>query len=128
MRLAALVMGVFALAGATADSASLTEEQQHLLDRHLSGRVSEAPVSCIHAARVASPRDLIVVSDRILLFRVTTSLIYRNDLQQECPHMALSPYIPNIASHGSSICRGDIVTTDRGSCVLGDFVPYRTAR
>lgn len=128
MRGRALLLAVALLLGtgtALADSEGRADERQHIVDRELIGKAAGEAQDCISAR---SYRRLIVASDSTLLFRVSNSLVYRNDLQQSCSGMADSPFEPAIASHGSRICRGDIATVERGvqeSCALGVFVPYR---
>ena len=116
------------LTAMSGDAPILSESQQRRMDRLLAGKAVEQPEMCIHAARALARDGLIVISDRVLLFRVSTNMIYRNDTQQQCDHMERSPFQPIISHDGSSICRGDTVTTDRGSCALGDFIPYRRVR
>ena len=116
----------FAAASPPAATA-LTERQQRVIDRHLTGLVAGEPEMCVNASRLGSSGQTIIVSDRVLLFRVSSSLVYRNNMQQECPGMERSPYEPNIHNRGSSICRGDTVTSEEGSCNLGDFVPFHRA-
>jgi hypothetical protein len=128
LRIGALVSLAATLTAMSGDVPVLTESQQRRMDRLLEGKTVEQPEMCIHAARALARDGLIVISDRVLLFRVSTNIIYRNDTQQLCDHMARSPFQPIISHDGSSICRGDTVTTDRGSCALGDFVPYRRVR
>ncbi len=117
---------LFATGTASADNEGRTTERQRIFDREMAGKTAGEPEDCISAR---SYRRLIVASDSTLLFRVSSNLVYRNDLQQSCPGMADSPFEPAIDSRGSRVCRGDIATVERGpqaSCALGVFVPYRS--
>ena len=117
---------LLATSTASADSEGRAAERQRIVDRELAGKTAGEPEDCISAR---SYRRLIVASDSTLLFRVSSTLVYRNDLQQSCPGMADSPFEPAIDSRGSRVCRGDIATVERGpqsSCALGVFVPYRS--
>lgn len=118
---------LFGTGTASADGEGRAAERQQMVDRELAGKTAGEAEDCISAR---SYRRLIVASDSTLLFRVSSTLVYRNDLQQSCPGMADSPFEPAIDSRGSRICRGDIPTVERGtqaSCALGVFVPYRAA-
>lgn len=125
--LAALLPLLIGAASPAEDAAEATATETRLLDRYLGGKVAQAPESCITTRHLVRP---VVASDRTLLFRVSGSLVYRNDLQQSCPGMRASPALPIIETRGATVCRGTIVTVPRGSnpsCQLGDFVAYRTA-
>lgn len=118
---------LLATGSASADDDRRAAERQRMIDRELAGKTAGAAENCISARQ---PYRLIVESDDALLFRVSSRLVYRNQLQQSCPAMAISPFVPAIGSRGSQICRGDIATVERGpgaSCALGVFVPYRAA-
>lgn len=139
-RAAALVLTAalpFALAACAASSVranadALTPEQMALMERHLGGKVAGAAVSCIPGHNAANS---IRVSDNVLLYRVSGNLVYKNELNGGCPGLARDTDIMVSRQYGSGPCRGDIIhLVDRtsgiggASCVLGDFVPYRTPR
>ena len=130
MRVAAFLLApalLLATGTASADDDSRAAERQRIVDRELVGKSAGAAENCISARQ---PYRVIVESDSALLFRVSSRLVYRNQLQQSCPGMAISPFAPAIDSRGSQICRGDIATIERGpqsSCALGEFVPYLSA-
>ena len=74
--------------------------------------------------------QMTVIDDNTVLFRETSSRIWRNELQGVCSGLA-SGHTLVLRSSGGSLCRGEIgeVTDLRtgvtyGSCTLGDFVPY----
>jgi hypothetical protein len=87
-----------------------------------------APVPCIS---LATPMSSSLYGGTIL-YRNSGRLTYRNDTRGIC---GSRDDILVTRSWGSQLCRGDVVrTVDRlsgfhtGSCVLGDFVPYRRAK
>lgn len=139
-RIAALAVALAASAllsscAQTAQSAradELTPDQLALLDRNLGGKVAGEPVSCISSV---PSTQTIRVSDSILLYRVSGRLVYRNDLRSSCIGLARDNDVIVSVVHNSGPCRGDILRlVDRtsgisgGSCVLGEFTPYRTPR
>ena len=74
-----------------------------------------------------------IVSDDILLYRVSGRLVYKNDLRSSCNGLGRDNDIIVTRTTGTGPCRGDIITlVDRtsgiggGSCSLGEFTPYRT--
>ncbi len=98
------------------------------LDQKLAGLVPGEPVSCIQTSRVQSSD---VVGERVLLYRVSRNLIYRNDPAGGCPGLddgtALVTRTPS-----TQLCRGEIATVadltagiTTGSCVFSEWVPYR---
>lgn len=140
LRVAALALTAalpFALAACAASSVranadALTPEQMALMEHHLGGKVAGAAVSCIPGHNAANS---IRVSDNVLLYRVSGNLVYKNELRGGCPGLARDTDIIVSRQYGSGPCRGDIIhLVDRtsgiggASCVLGDFVPYRTPR
>lgn len=109
--------------------AKLTEKQTATLEKELAGKVPGEKVSCISQV----PRtDLKVISNDVLLYRVSSRLVYKNELLGTCSGLTRGDTLIT-KSFGSQLCRGDIARTadltigiPTGSCALGDFVPYRT--
>lgn len=108
--------------------APLTEKQAKLADRYLKGKVAGKPISCIGYRPDGST---IGISDDILLYRISSSLVYQNQLRTSCYGLADDRNILIIRSFGNGRCSGDFITlVDRysgissGSCTLGEFVPY----
>ena len=100
---------------------------QDKLAKELAGLVPQPAQACLPQYR---SQDMIVVDDNTLLFRDGRNLVYRNNVQGGC-HIGAGDTLVT-RSITSSLCRGDIaqVTDLRnhmvvGSCVLGDFIPYR---
>ena len=99
------------------------------LQRALNGAVPAGPrVACLPSSRTDGQ---INVSDNIILFRYGGTY-YRNDPPGGCNGLGRGNNALVTRSIGASLCRGDIATvadlstgTTVGSCVLGDFVPYR---
>lgn len=130
---ATLALGSCASSGNQANADALTPEQLALLNENLGGKEAGEPVSCLPAG--ANSLQTIRVSDNILLYRQSGRVVYRNDLRGGCPGLSRDDDVMVFRTFGGQTCRGDIFTlVDRtsgirgGSCVLGDFIPYRTPR
>jgi hypothetical protein len=107
----------------------LTEKQSKLLDKSLAGKTPGKPVDCIQLDR---SNDLVRVSDTILLYRQSSNLVYKNELNWSCHGLASQNDILVTETWGSNLCRGDIVRLvdpvsglQGAACPLGDFIPYR---
>ena len=137
MILSAVLTAGLGLAGCTASSPDgaplpLTEKQSIVLEKQLTGKVAGEPTSCISHSPQA---NIIRVSDDLLLYRVSGRLVYQNRLRTPCPGLARDDDIMVSRQFGSQQCRGDhFQLVDRvggipgPTCVLGDFVPYRTPK
>ena len=128
--LVAPVIASCAPGGATeTGAAALSPKQLERLDKQLAGKVPGEPIRCLPNYRTS---ETIRISDDILLYRSSSSLIYRNNLRGACPGLARDSDIMVVRQFGSSTCEGDFFhLVDRSSgirgptCVLGEFVPYR---
>ena len=112
--------------------APLTDKQSALLTKELNGKVASAPVNCISDYNAS---NIIRVSDNILLYRVSSRLVYRNNLRSTCSGLARDNDIIVSEQFGGQKCRGDIIRlVDRtsgisgGFCSLGQFTPYRAEK
>ncbi len=128
---ALIVPAILATSCAPVDSTPkpLTEKQSTVLAKQLDGKVAGEPINCISDFNAT---QLIRVSDDILLYRVSGSLVYENKLRYSCPGLARDDDIIVSEQFGSQKCRGDLIRlVDRVSgiqgpaCSLGEFVPYR---
>ena len=106
----------------------LTDKQTAKLDKALAGKVPGETKNCINRE---PQTNLTVISNNVLLYRVSSKLVYKNELIGSCNGLTRGDTII-VRSFGSQMCRGDIATTANlmvgitsGSCALGDFVPYR---
>lgn len=107
----------------------LTPKQEAALDKALAGKVAGEKMSCVNRE---PQTNLTVISNNVLLYRVSKKLVYKNELIGSCNGLTRDDIIIT-QSWGSQMCRGDLTrTADRmsgmlsGACALGDFVPYRT--
>jgi hypothetical protein len=125
------MLALLALAGCAGsyEPKPLTTKQMAALDKALDGKVPGEKVSCINSQPQTSLR---VISDSVLLYRVSSKLVYRNDLLGSCTGLSRGDTLV-VRTFGSQYCRGDIahavdltVGTLSGGCALGDFTPYRT--
>ena len=101
---------------------------QDRLARELAGLIPGPSQACLPSYRT---QDMVPIDDNTLLFRDGPNLVYRNDLNGGCT-MPGNGYTLVTRSTSSGLCRGDIAQivdlrnhVTVGSCVLGDFVPYR---
>jgi hypothetical protein len=134
-----LSLPLLALLGACAASASvsgggeqgpMSAESSAAADRALAGRVAGAPENCIPATQVTSTR---VLADDLILYEGRGRTDWLNRTRGSC---GLKPYLSiRRQGIGGSICAGEIINVfdarngmDRGSCGLGEFVPYEKAR
>lgn len=134
MMIATGLIALAMLAGCAASEAQnapapLTDKQAKLLAKEIGGRTPGEPVSCI--SNIVQ-RNIIRVSDDMLLYRVSGRLVYQNKLRAPCPGLARDDDVIISEQFGSQQCRGDLLRlVDRVGgipgpvCVLGDFVPYR---
>jgi hypothetical protein len=107
----------------------LTEKQTQALEKALDGKVAGEKLSCISQYRQT---NLQVISDEVLLYKVSSRLVYKNELFGRCSGLARGDTLITQSFTGQ-LCRGDIARvanltsgTLSGSCALGDFIPYRT--
>lgn len=109
----------------------LTEKQTAELDKALIGKVAGDKVSCINRQQQT---NLTVISNNVLLYKVSSKLVYKNELIGSCNGLTRGDILI-VRSFGSQLCRGDMTSTaDRmsgmlsGACALGDFTPYRAPK
>ena len=107
----------------------LTEKQSIVLAKELDGKTAGEPLRCISDF---NGTNLIRVSDDMLLYRVSSRLVYQNKLRGTCSGLSRDSDIIVSEQFGGQKCKGDILRlVDRtsgiqgGFCSLGDFVPYR---
>lgn len=100
------------------------------VDKALAGKVAGKPVSCLSPHDAASSS----VHNGTIIFRRNSKMLWKNDMN-ECRVLREDDILVTNLYGSGRICRGDITQiTDRtglfgkGSCVFGDFVPYRVGR
>jgi len=124
---ALIASSTIAVAGKDSDSARAAEK----LGKALAGRTAGQPVSCIGNMRGS---DMTIVDDHTILFKEGGTL-YVQKPRGGCYGIGNGNYTLVTRLHGSNrLCSGQIgEIVDRvsgygfGSCVFGDFVPYRKA-
>ncbi len=131
MRAISLILIGSAIASCTtappppARSAEARAELQTLL----AGKVAGQPMACLPHYRAD---NMIVIDDNTIAFR-DGKTVYRNDLRSGCARLGNTFYtLVTRRVGGSGLCSGDLAEvvdfssgTTVGTCVLGDFVPYR---
>lgn len=109
----------------------LSAKEQKELAGALEGKVAGEPVSCVSAI---GGRNLQAIGDSMLVYRVSSDLVYVNRLDGVCHGLSWGDTLV-MRLYGTQYCRGDIAHvvnlpsgTLTGTCALGDFIPYRTAK
>lgn len=134
MRNIILAVGLATLAACTQGppvEQKLGVREAERLDKLLAGKVPGEPVRCISSFNAS---QLQVLGDNVLVYRVSKKLLYRNNLEGGCNGLAQGDTLVMNRVIASQYCRGDIARVvdlrnniTRGSCSLGDFIPYRPA-
>jgi hypothetical protein len=119
---------LLAACAGTYEPEPLTAKQEVKLDKALAGLTPGEPVSCISRF---PQTNLVVISNNVLLYKVSKKLVYRNDLLGSCNGLTRGDTLIT-QSQGSQLCRGDLarsadlrVGIPTGACAIGDFTPYR---
>lgn len=131
-----LLASALLLFGCAGDRISPTPVTQGPLsaqaERILAGKVAGEPVSCLPQYNAD---DSVRLSNGGIVYRVSSDLAYVQDFGGQCAGVLRDVTYLQRDSTRSSLCAGDPVQvinrihgTFEGSCVLSDFVPYRTAR
>jgi hypothetical protein len=71
--------------------------------------------------------------EKTLVFRVSSRLVYRNDVRSgSCPRIGNSRALITTSYGSGQLCNGDRASSadlvagfETGFCILGDFTPYR---
>lgn len=130
MRAISLILIGSAVVGCTtAPPPARSAEARAELQALLAGKVAGQPMACLPSYRADR---MVVIDDNTIAFR-DGQTVYRNDLRSGCAHLGSSFYtMVTRRVGGSGLCSGDLVEvvdlssgTTVGTCVLGDFVPYR---
>jgi hypothetical protein len=98
-------------------------------DAELAGLVAGRPQSCLSNLR---SNNIVAEREGILLFR-DGATVYANHTGGGCSGLANNNFTLVTDNFGGSLCRGTLArvvdltanATIRGTCVLGDFTPYR---
>ena len=104
---------------------------QKIMDQWLAGKQPGEARNCIPQSQI---RATYYVGGETILYKISSKLVYRNDPPGGCPglnsNLALETRTPT-----GMLCEGDIAQVrdysqgfSSGSCALGKFTPYRTAR
>jgi hypothetical protein len=100
---------------ACAYSPAVAQDDDKVLDR--------TPQDCISTNRISYTK---VVDDRTILFYMISQTVYRNDLRQVCPGLALRDRF-SYSTRNGRLCDVDAVTVPYSGravpCTLGEFYP-----
>ncbi len=119
--------GFLVLAAVTGIAAANPRDEANIA-RMLAGKTAEAPRDCLTPYEANSSS----VHDGLVLFRVNSKLVYRNDMRG-CGSLLREDDILQTNLYGTArLCRGDIAQVidrashfPKGACAFGEFVPYR---
>jgi len=106
-------------------------QNQREYDRLLSGKVAQAPISCLPHYRSG---DMRTIDEYTILFRDGSYRTYVAHMEGGCNGVGSGHYALVTRQFGSAdLCRGDIAQVvdpvnhiQVGSCVWGGFTPYVT--
>lgn len=113
--------------GAAAPTAREKREAREMarLDKALAGYTAGASQSCVDPRALKNAEAF---GEKTLTFR-QGKIVWRNDTKGGCDALGDDRLVTE--QFGSRMCAGDTARTvdisgdETGSCVLGDFVPYR---
>jgi hypothetical protein len=108
-------------------------QSQEKFAKLTAGKVAGAPLSCLPSFRSS---DMVVIDDDTIAFRNGPSQVYINHMQGGgCLNLEGGRNTLVTRTPGPNLCRGDIAQVvdlvariPVGSCVFGDFVPYKRVR
>ena len=136
VRLIAMAVALPLLAGCAANAMeansegaeTLSERDQRRMDNLLDGKTPGDPQSCIHTRPNTQTS---IIGNQAILYRVGGT-VYRNDLDGMCPTLRSTSTLVMQRYGSSQLCSGEVVQVRDpysgagfGSCVLGEFTPYR---
>jgi hypothetical protein len=112
--------------------ATQTAQDEAALAEALAGRVAGEPQDCISAAELAGDQTF---GRGVILFRSRSNdVVYVNRPPGGCTGLDFGRAI-KVQAPSTRLCRGDLITvfdpltgTQYGSCGLGEFTPYRSAK
>ena len=98
--------------------------------RMLAGKTPGKPRLCLNQLDAQSSS----VHDGTVLFRVSSRLVYRNDMDK-CSLLRADDILVTHSYGSGELCRGDIVQVidrtsriGKGACTYGEFVPYQAPK
>lgn len=133
MRSMSLILVTAALAAcSTGPQPGRSADAEAHLQQLLAGKTPMQPTSCLPHYRA---NDMVVIDDNTVVFK-NGRTVYRNDFQGgACSNLGRGSYALVTRTSSDSLCRGDIAEVKDltngitvGSCVMGDFVPYKPSR
>ena len=128
MRILISLLAVALAGSAVAADRAPRQTEEERLAAALNGLVPDKPMDCLVDRNQPSQ---IEAYGPTILYRVSKSLVYRNDTGGGCEHIASGDILVTTSILGR-LCRGDIGRTvspsprfQTGSCSLGSFTAYR---
>lgn len=117
-----------AMETASADPSALSDRDQRRMATLLDDKIPGDTQSCINTLPSTQSS---IIGDQAILYRVG-SVVYRNDLGSTCPTLNSNSTIAMRRINSRQLCSGEIFQVvdpqsgvSFGSCVLGEFTPYR---
>jgi hypothetical protein len=121
------------MGGPPQPSPAQVAQSQEKFAKLTAGKVAGAPLACLPTFRSS---DMVVIDDDTIAFRNGPSQVYVNHMQGGgCLNLDGGRNTLVTRTPGPNLCRGDIAQVvdlvariPVGSCVFGDFVPYKRVR
>lgn len=117
-----------AMESSEAGAESLSERDERRMTALLDGKAPGDPQPCINTRPNTQSS---IIGNQMILYRVGAT-VYRNDLDGICPTLRSTSTLVTQRYGSSQLCSGEVVQvrdpysgTSFGSCVLGEFTPYR---
>ena len=127
MRLNSLILAATAASLVAAPVLAARQAPQEQLDKLLVGLTADKPVDCISQWRTNESQTIPGIG---IVYKVGTTQ-YLNRFSDGCPQLD-GDNILVTRTYGTQLCRGDIARVimrgpdiETGSCIFGDFTPYR---
>ncbi|MGP1284161.1 MAG: hypothetical protein ACTS1X_14395 [Parasphingopyxis sp.] len=136
VRLLPLALALPLLAGCAANAMeasnsgadSLSERDERRMAALLDGKAPGESQPCINTRPTTQTS---IIGNQMILYRVGP-IVYRNDLDGMCPTLRSESTLVSQRYGSSQLCSGEVVEVrdphsgaSFGSCVLGEFTPYR---
>jgi hypothetical protein len=121
--------GIAGASIAAQPAGDLSPKDESELARALGNRVAGPPTSCVHQRDIRSSRS---IGDGLIVFQGrNNSIVYLNEPRARCAGLTRNSALIT-RTYSTKLCAGDIAEIVEpvsgagfGSCVLGDFTPYR---
>jgi hypothetical protein len=125
-----LLIGALASCTTAPPSPTRTAKAQEQLQKLITGKVAQAPVSCLPSYNAG---DMIVIDENVIAFRSGSNRVYIAHMSGPCSNLGGAGNYALLTKSvgGLGLCKGDIAQVvdtmshvTVGSCSFGEIVPY----